>query len=334
MPAPRKQQARNYDYSDDDGDDNFGRQASVFRERGSRTMVVKGTAESAEKPDVIHLSFLVVETADTLLGGIAQVGRTLAQIRAVATELGGTNENVFSDSISSETIKERIGYYEAKSNNNKPNVDDVYDSNDDDDDDDQVFRTIETKVSHKVKSVVRIYLQGGDDMEKTFSSLCYQLMTKLGLRTHRAPIYELSNLNELRNEARKDAMQNAKQKAAAILDALDDNTVALGPPIAVTDIHCNLRDDAQSSFLGNWGSVSTTKTVVRKEDIQKTSTTATEEPSPKRARTEETMAESSTELDPKTIFVVPTIRVVGSVRCMFEIAINDSSQPETGKESN
>lgn len=333
------------------GSEHFGRQVDVFQERGSRTILVEGTAESAEKPNVIHLSFLIVEAADTIQAGIVKVGRVIAQVRKVASSLGVPNEQVFSDSISSQKIREQVGYYEK--------------NNDDDDED---FRIVETKISFKVKSVVRIVLEGNDELEKTFSRLCFELMTKLGLRSHQAPVYELDNINEIRNAARKDAMENAKGKAVAILEALSDETVSLGSPIAVTDVPCSLQDDAEDSFLGNWGSVLTSRTVVPQEKVvaKPSSSDPAEdgEPSPKRARTVQESFESTeltgfaatatestknkketsnddddnkdSDLDAaaaESIFVAPTIRVAACVRVLFNVNVYHDAQTASPKAS-
>lgn len=109
---------------------------------------------------------------------------------------------------------------------------------------------------------------------------------QLGLSTHRAPVYELANINKFRNAARRAAMINAREKAAAILGAMEsnnNNTVTLlGLPIAVTDAHRDLQDDAVGSFLGKWRSVTTSRAVIRpKTEVND----GVEEPNHKRART-------------------------------------------------
>lgn len=92
MMAQRRQQA--VFINPTGGSEHFGRQVDVFQERGSRTIIVEGTAESAEKPNVIHLSFLIVEAADTIQAGIVKVGRVIAHVRKVASNLGVQNEQV------------------------------------------------------------------------------------------------------------------------------------------------------------------------------------------------------------------------------------------------
>jgi len=301
------------------------RQVAMFKERGTRTIVVEGSAEFAEKPNIIHLSFLIDDTSDTIQEGIQKVGKLIAKVRAKASELNVPNDHVFSDSVSSEMKREEVGYYEDK------------------DQGEEWFKVVETKIYYKVKSVVRIYLHDRcncrfgnvenkskkDDSshspaEVTFSQLCFYVMTELGLRTYNAPVYELEHLTQLRNQARQDAMADAKQKAVKILEAFQDDTVTLGPPIAVTDTYCSTTDDAEGSFLGNWGSLTTTRITKAKQEMEDSSNDKTKPK--KRARTEVSTKEADTkaDLDPATagsIFVVPTFQVSANVRTIFEITV-------------
>ena len=70
----------------------------------------------------------------------------------------------------------------------------------------------------------------------------------MGLFSHEAPLYEVSDLTEHRHEARANAVRNAKEKAEVMIDALGDPRLTLGFPITVNDIPLDVQDDASSGF--------------------------------------------------------------------------------------
>ena len=239
---------------------------------GVRTIVVEGTAELVEYPDMVHLSFLINETGDSIQDGIQKAMSKMAHVRQIATSIddgddggeGIPNANITSDSIGSKGKRTEYGYYVTKNNNKKRKKSDDYDYGDDEEDDDsKEWIPTSIKTVYEIKSVIRICLEGADLVERVFSKLCYRIMSEVGLRTYSAPIYDLTELTHHRNLARVSACENAKEKATKILEALDDPTIKLGVPICIRDIHCDIEDDAANSFAGNYSTWGTTYETVR-----------------------------------------------------------------------
>ena len=290
--APRRQFAT---MSSNNG---FGdQQVQVWTETGTRTIVVEGTAELNHIPDIVHLSFLVSETADSIPEGIQTVLSKLSQVRKIAMDCGVPNSNVSSDSIGSTGKKTEYGYYEK----------------------DNSFKVTETKTQYEVKSVVRICLDGSDGSKassKLFSKLCFEILGSLGLRTYEAPMYDSSELTSLRHQARVDACENAKEKATKILGALNDPNVKIGRPVCIRDVHCDIDDDSHNSFDGNWTSWQTEREIV---DNQSASSPT------KKARIEKSkeIENPLSSLDSSIaehIFAVPPIKIAACVQAIFEIA--------------
>ena len=241
--APRRQLATSYNNG---GESTQRTQIEIFQNTGKKTIVVDGTCEFTETPDLIYLSFLVERKAPTLKAGIQKVIQKLGEIRTIARTMGVPNESISSDSIASSVEHSEYGYMTKANDKSNDDDSDDYDS----EDGDKVFKRTDYRVTHKVKSVLRICLQG-EHAASMFSKVCYGIISA-GFRTHSAPIYELSNITELRHQAREQACENAKEKAERIVNALKDPKTQLGSPITLSDVHCDLKDDSEDSFLGNF----------------------------------------------------------------------------------
>ena len=322
---------------------------------GVRTIVVEGTAELQEVPDMVHLSFLISETDnETIQEGIQKVIKKISHVRHIATseEFGIPNTDISSDSISSTGKRIETGYYYVD-----PKIKRKYNINEED----KKWITTSIKTVYEVKSVIRICLQGSELVQRVFSKLCYKIMVDVGLRTYAAPVYDLTDLTYHRNLARVAASENAKEKATKIVQALNNNNdengsgggsnVCLGLlPICMRDLHCDIVDDAEDSFAGNftcWGTtyetvreVSTTTDIADSDKVDSgfDDDEGTEkEPDAKRARLSEdganmdtenvTPSSTTTALDETTasqIFVVPPIRIAACVQAVFEITTDCS----------
>jgi hypothetical protein len=200
---------------------------------------------------------------------------------------------------------------------------------------------IKSKILYEAQSVVRVLLEAKEcsDVEEDkeernisylFSRFCYSIMTngdKDNIVMHEAPRYELRDLTGLRNDARRDACSNAKEKATFIIDALDDENITLGKPVCFTDIHCNIEDDAQESFCGNLANFSSwnvTKIIMKngQVDEEKNEDHRKKQSASKRRRIEKDDKENDKELSIKEmsrIFTVPPIKVVACIKAVFEI---------------
>jgi len=346
--APRRQLATSYNSHASPSNPFAGNsQVSTFEKTGKRTIVVEGTAEFNQVPDIVHLSFLINETGGTLEEGIQKVLSKIATVRDIAAQCGLSNEKISSDSIGSKAKKTEIGYYYKPSDNDNNN-----NSNNRGVAADEVFRLCETKIEYEVKSVVRLLLEGESVVEQSFSKLLYLILSKAGLRTHEAPTYEISDIAARRNTARTEACENAKSKANSIVQALGDDTIQLGPPICLNDIFVNLTDDAEDSFLGNsWALWETNRQIVPppdnktdNDDEEEEDVNMDVEPSAKKAKTEDGIDQESSDAANATtakpaptpledavidkIFVVPCIKIAARIEAIFEILIDGN---EMGK---
>jgi len=247
------------------GNENFRRQMELYKEdRQKRTIVVEGTSELLEPPNLVYLSFKTKVQHSTLQGSIKKCMSQISKIRAVAVKCGLPHGNITSDSIGTQAKKIEYGTYIAK----KKNADDDSYEDNEEEVDGRVWNVIESKIVYVADAVVRVTLdvkveddEEGHQISELFSRVFYSITTMdLGQSSddgsnkivlHEAPRYELSDLTDIRNAARKDACSNAKQKATYILDALEDDTVKLGKPVSLTDVHCDIEDDAEDSFGGN-----------------------------------------------------------------------------------
>lgn len=290
-------------------------QVDIFKATGKRTIVVEGTSTFHVIPDLIFMSFLVEEIASTLAGGVQKAIAKIGEIRSILASCGVSNEDVSSDSIG--TMVERTEYGNMKKDKNG-----------------QTFHRTALITEYKMQSVVRVCLEGERAAEQ-FGKVSLAVISS-GIRSHGAPIYESTRITEQRNEARVDACANAKEKATKMLGALDG--VRLGPPLSVTDIHCDLKDDADNSFLGNfeWHTPkrvigpAPTKAEEEDDDNLDDETSFVNVPN-KKARLEKSsdakedgspdvnMASSVDESLAEQIFVVPPITIAARVQIIFEI---------------
>lgn len=316
--APRRQLATLSTRSSIDDDDVWRQQMETFHKTGRRTIVVHGSAQSDEFPDIINLSFVVAENdAATAAEGVAAVVGRLRRVRvALTTELGIPNNAVSSDSMSTKKRRTEYGSY--------------------DDETHPEFVLRRERTSFVARSVVRVRLENGEingedddrvDVAESFGKVCHLLTgRRFGLEMRTAPVYESSRINELRNAARRDACANAREKATALLEALRDDDATLGPPIVVSDLPVDLSDDSAESFLG-WGGGGehdeTCRVVLGPEESVDDAVGADAETA-KSEGPEEGGEEKLDEEAVAQVFVVPTIRIAAYVRVIFEIVAKDA----------
>lgn len=356
-------------------DERLQRQMDLYKEDGEkRTITVEGTSELMEAPDLVHLTFKTKAEASNLQGAIRGCMDKISTLRAIAVGCGVSNRNIASDSIG--TRSKRLEYGRHMPPTRKQVEEGEYDE------DDKVWKMSSSKVVFEAEAVVRVTLQvdppapaaidegegasgAGEEEEvesddstgtlsleisKLFSKVCYSLLNSPDsiVVMNGAPVYELSDITNLRNEARKDACFNAKQKATFIIDALGNPSVKLGKPVCFTDVHIDIADgDAQNSFMGNFGNSDFPSSTVRidldqeegSDDAGAREADATDK---KRKRTSEAPAggkrrrtcdisddgrgdEHDDEIktlgdeEIASIFTVPPIKVAACIKAVFEV---------------
>jgi len=329
--APRRQlatQAARRSYSCNDnlstGNENMKHQMNLYKESGGdqRTIIVEGQSELLEPPNLVYLSFKTTSADnDTLQCAIRNCMAKMSSIRSIAADYGVSHENVTSDSIGSKSKRIEYGKYVKKP----------------DDDESTEWKVFKTKVKYQAESVVRIMLEADDDddigskISALYSKVCYSIMIHDdNIVMQEAPRYELSDITRLRNDARRSACENAKEKATFIIDALDDDSVKLGNPVCFTDIHCDLKDDAEESFCGSLTELSSwdVSKVVIEDDSQENDEEKEEvhvEGQERRSLKRQRLEEDSKELgddEISRVFAVPPIRVAACIKAVFEINTN------------
>lgn len=279
-----------------------------------------------EAPDLVHLTFKTTAEASTLPGAIHGCMDKISKLRAIAVGCGVDNSNIASDSIG--TSCKRLDYGRHLPPTKKQIEDEEYDE------DDKVWKKIHSKRVFEAEAIVRVTLQveNGDDdadtpsleISKLFSKVCYSLLNNTDsiVVMYDAPVYELSDITNLRNMARKDACFNAKQKATFIIDALEDESVKLGKPVCFTDVNIDINDNAQHSFLGNFGNTNSPSNAFQIDLNQ-------EEDDPASGGKRKRAGDNSDENDDDTrvlsgeeiasIFTVPPIKVAACIKAVFEI---------------
>lgn len=275
-------------------------QVKIFKKTGRRTITAEGTAEFCVVPDSIALSFLVKETGASLNASLAAVVAKITEIRKLAAACNVPNENVCSDSIGSSlrTVEYRT-YHDGNNDSNDEDGSWVYVKRGHPS---KQYKVDGFKTIHIAKSVVRLYLEGPTAAEQ-FSKVSLSLFSA-GFTCHEAPIYESTTITEDRNTARTEACENAQLKASSIVKALgESSTVVLGPPISITDVHCDTQDDAANSFLGNPGAM--------RNEVVNGTMPVEEEEQPADAGNIDDIASD--------IFLVPPLRIVASVLVIFEL---------------
>mmetsp|Transcript_27918 Transcript_27918/g.42266 ORF Transcript_27918/g.42266 Transcript_27918/m.42266 type:complete len:361 (+) Transcript_27918:69-1151(+) len=313
--------------------DRLQRQMDLYRENeNKRTITVEGTSELMEAPDLVHLTFKTTAEASTLPGAIRGCMDKIAKLRAIAVGCGVDNSNIASDSIG--TNRKRLDYGRHVPPTKKQIEDEEYDE------DDKVWKKIRSKLVFEAEAIVRVTLQvetttnnDEDDADtpsleisKLFSKVCYSLLNNEDsiVVMNDAPVYELSDITNLRNEARKDACSNAKQKATFIIDALGDKSVKLGKPVCFTDVHIDINDDAHHSFLGNFGNTNSPSSTVQ-IDLDQEEGNDDRASGGKRKRGGDNTDENDDETrilsdeEIASIFTVPPIKVAACIKAVFEV---------------
>ncbi len=210
-PAPRM-------FKNDDTDQET--LVGIYNQSQSRTIAVNGSDDIEIVPDRVRLSFRVSEQGDEYMTAVRSTLDMLDKAKAKVTTLGVTEESISCDSMS---VKQWT--HEIKEGRKKQKV------------------TI-----YEPTIVLRIQLESG--IIPLFGKIMISLL-QLGIQNYEAPLYETTELTAFRNQARANAIKNAKEKAEIIIEGLNDTSLRLGNPITINDIFVDLQSDANSSFSSN-----------------------------------------------------------------------------------
>ena len=291
---------------------------------GARTIAVNGEAEFEVPPDLIALNFNIEESAgDPLEATEAAIGK-LGEIRKKLVELGVENQHISSDALVLQEISEededenppialppppRLSFPTFPTNappqsekKKKKKASDV-------------------AVTYEAHIGVHIALEG--ETAALFGKVMITLLAS-GLQQAQNPVYDLVELTAFRNDARRDAMKNASEKAAVIVEGLQNPQITLGAPLVIRDLMVNLEVVAPSfggifstfrTLLTPRSTVMTTKAVGtnKKRKTAKEDEVAEATPPSTDARMEALLAQA------EYLFVPPMVKVAARIQTLFEL---------------
>ncbi len=260
---------------------------NLFARRKTRTLSVTGEGEFEVDPDIVNLSFRVSETARDISSALDAALAKAEKVRKLAQKYGFPNENIRSDAVRIEEFVTEAG-------------EEVYN------DEDGKKKKRKKVSSVAVIIILRVHLEGA--AVASFNNLMIDTL-QLSVESACPPSYSVSTLMELRQEARKAAIENAKAKAQLIFDGMEDPTVSLGAPISIEDISVSTRDDAFTHFPFSYlYSFSTPAKGVFALPSRE------QPPHPlKKARLEELQRVVG------DLFVIPKISIIAHIHAVFEI---------------
>ncbi len=286
-----------------------------------RTIAVNGEAEFEVPPDLIALNFNIEESAaDPLEATEAAIGK-LGEIRKKLVELGVENQHISSDALVLQEISEE--------------------DEDSDEDDSPAFvrragggfvaapqtekkkkkKASDVAVTYEAHIGVHIALEG--ETAALFGKVMITLLAS-GLQQAQNPVYDLVELTAFRNDARRDAMKNASEKAAVIVEGLQNPHITLGAPLVIRDLMVDLQVTAPSfggifstfrSLLTPRSTVMTTKPVgtnkkrktAKEDEVAEATLPSTD------ARMEALLAQA------EYLFVPPMVKVAARIQTLFEL---------------
>lgn len=323
--APRAAMARDYSVST---------QMSTYNETKTRTIEVLGEAEFDIAPDEAKLTFKIKERAYDVEDALKAVVEKLRDVRESLNKFGISNEEVTTDSVN---IENEYEYVRVDENGEELEIIEKNKVEGDDSDDEEPFLLISRNKKKKVNekegevkrykklnfffcsTIVRIHLN--KVTIENFSKTMFLCMT-MGLTTHKAPVYDLSDFTEQREMVRTEATKNAYEKAKAMIEVLSEK-VELGPPVLLRDIPLNVDDDADDSFEGQysnkWWQSASSKA---HEKLR----AANEGDKKRKIESEENRFDFTAHLD--DLFVVAPIRIMACVPIVFEIIPKKQTETE------
>lgn len=267
-------------------------QVEIFTHTNVRTIAVTGSVDMEVNPDIVRVSFEIAGTGADTDAAMSQAVPRLAKARELATACGIDNQSIFSDSV---RINEVVEYEDGASAGRSS-----FGARD-------PTKVIKNRYV-KVTTVLRISLEGSN--VSLFNSLMLAF-TDYGLQTYDAPVYDTSMITEYRQQARQDAVLNAKAKAEVLVAALGDSSVTLGSPILIRDIQVDVTSDAESSFNGL--GLSFGPTVVQSTGEELSDSEESQAPKVKKPRLDELQKVTG------DLFVVPPIIIGAQVKIIFEL---------------
>lgn len=318
--APRKQLAtravrRMRSSFDDDNGNSLSLLTEVYSSNGTRTILVQGTDEIQVQPDTVTVSFKVSEERTDFKQAVGATLVLLNAVRERIVSIGIPNECIASDSLG---MTQRVAVIQDGV--------EVSDDEDDDEDEDTLISKKRRSEQKKVAQKEKIVLHIGNvvlrcRLEKENMRLFARLMftcLEMGVTNHESPCYETSELTKYRMETRENAIGNSVEKAQIMLNALQDPSISLGPPIAIEDVHVDLDDDAYSSFEG--GSPWYLAMPIQRKKLGQPEATAD--------AASGLLDEISHRVD--DLFVMPVIKVSARTKVVFEILDNSSEEKQEG----
>lgn len=294
---------------------------------GGRTIAVNGEAEFEVSPDLIALNFNIEESAADPLEATEAAITKLGETRKKLIELGVENKHISSDALVLEEIREGDE-----------------DSDDDDDYNKPVFNRFgmpaaqpekkrkkkaseDVVISYQARIGLHIALEG--ETAGLFGKVMITLLAA-GLQQSQNPVYDLVELTAFRNDARRDAMKNATEKAAVIVEGLQNPRITLGAPLVIRDLMVDLEVAAPSfggifstfrTLLTPRSTMVTTKPVGANKKRKAGGPTATTKEvdsavasaSSTDARMEALLAQA------EYLFVPPMVKVAARIQTLFEL---------------
>lgn len=294
--VPRRQLATRarsrFDYSDSDGESTESNNQSllveIYNNGGARTIAVDGEDEFEVDPDIVRLSFKISEEHTDVQEAINNALSKLGEARQKFVEIGILNENISSDSLCvSERVKAEVSPSGPGKRKREVNI-----------------------VTFTAIIILRLRLE--NDTMELFGRTMFSAM-EMGLYSQKAPVYELSELTAHRNEARTNAIVNAREKAEVMLTGFGTPNISLEYPITINDIPVDISDDSASAFFGN--SRPFLFAITKKEDASDDDDDSVEKVSrPRLEKLKDRMND---------LFVAPPIRVSAKVRVIFALRIDE-----------
>jgi uncharacterized protein YggE len=278
-----------------------------------RTIAVNGVAAFEVAPDLIVLPFEIVERSFDPLGATEQAVSKLGETRQKLISLGIQNESISSDSLSFREIVEEEDDEDEDEDEHSAKKRKKSDLNDEKDNNEEIEEEEKPSVIYEAKIVLHVSLEG--EQSKLFGKVMITLLS-LGLQQSGNPTYDLLEINAHRNDARRDAIKNAVEKAAVIVESLENPRLSLGAPLVIRDLVVDLEETVSPSFsffnMFSQSSRTITSGCHREEDVSR--------------RMEALLSQAD------QLFVPPDIRVVARIQTLFQLVDGSEEGNEVEEE--